>query len=197
MPLSCPVLRPHLSELRAAQRRRRRGEERGGRAPPRPRRPSITAPRPVARPPKLPRPRPAPRPSRARLSRVAQGQRGGGMCVLGVGSAARRWRVPRRTPSRYRSLRRPTRPAPRPVARPPALHSALHVLVLRVPSKGRRGGTARVCWVWVSPLEDDDGQDNNRHAPVLRLRGAQHVLCNVLRHVPRHVFRRVLHMPVL
>jgi len=56
-----------------------------------------------------------------------------------------------------------------------------------------------VCWAWVPPLKDDNGQDKPLHAPALR--GAQHalryVLCHVVRRVLRYVLRRFLHVPVL
>ena len=92
-PLGCPVAPPSQRELH------KDGGGGGGGVARRagPRRPS-SAPRPVECPPQRPSQRPAPRPSRARLSRVAQGQRGGGARVLGVGSAAGRWRwTPRQT----------------------------------------------------------------------------------------------------
>ena len=68
---------------------------RGGRAPPAgPRRPSPV-PSPVARPPQRPPPRPAPRLHVSVLYVSPKGSDGGGIRVLGVGSTAGKWRVPR------------------------------------------------------------------------------------------------------
>jgi len=94
MPLSCPVALPSQNELRkdggggggggGVARRERAAWAPGPQVP-------SPAQRPVAR---LPQ-RPAPRPSRARPSRVAQGQRGGRHAFVGRGF--RLWKMARAT----------------------------------------------------------------------------------------------------
>jgi len=71
-----------------------------------------------------------------------------------------------------------------PVSRNGNKHVLHHVprCVLYVPIlHGQRGGAVRACWAWFMPLENGDRQDKHLYAPVLR--GAQHVLCYVLRQV--------------
>ena len=53
-------------------------------------------------------------------------------------------------------------------------------------------GAVRVCWAWVPPLEDDDGQDKYLYAPV-----AQLVLRHVLHCALYHSMRRVLRVLIL
>jgi len=102
MPLSCPIEPPSQCEL-CTKAVAAVVAWRGGRASPGSRRPGP-APRPVLRPP----PRPAPRPSRARPSRVAQGQRGGRHACAGRGF--RRWKMA--TDITTRTLTLPSSAAP-------------------------------------------------------------------------------------
>jgi len=116
------------------------------------------------------------RPSRAHLSLIAQGKRGGRHACVGRGS--RHWKM---TCATMNTSTPPSSTAPNTSTLPPSTAPNMSSATSSVTScatscaaslacssftchRRESVGAARVCWAWVPPLEDDDGEDKHLHA---------------------------------